>query len=38
MTDKQKIESLRKDYLKALEPYVDGNVLRLGYLLTIGKK
>lgn len=34
----EKIESLRKDYVKALEPYVDGNVLRLGYLLTIGKK
>lgn len=34
----EKIDSFRKDYLKALEPYVDGNVLRLGYLLTIGKK
>ena len=32
------IESLRKDYLKTLEPYIHDNVVRMGYLLTIATK
>jgi len=34
----EKIESLRKDYLKTIEPYILDNVVRLGYLLTIATK
>lgn len=34
----EKIESLRKEYLEALEPYIVDNVVRLGYLLTIATK
>lgn len=34
----EKIESLRKEYLKTVEPYISDNVVRLGYLLTIGTK
>jgi len=34
----EKIESLRKDYLKTLEPYILDNVVRMGYLLTIATK
>lgn len=34
----EKIESLRKEYLKAVEPYIVDNVVRLGYLITIATK
>jgi len=34
----EKIESIRQDYLKTLEPYIHGNIVRLGYLLTIATK
>ena len=34
----EKIEAIRQDYLKSLEPYIHGNVVRLGYLLTIATK
>jgi hypothetical protein len=31
-------ELLRADFLKAIDPYVVENGLRLGYVLTVGKK
>ena len=31
-------ESLRADFVKALDPYIDDNGLRLGYLLTLASK
>ena len=34
----EKIESIRQDYLKTLEPYMHDNMVRLGYLLTIATK
>ncbi|MDQ3083256.1 MAG: hypothetical protein M3Q77_00390, partial [Thermoproteota archaeon] len=34
----EKIESIRQDYLKTLEPYIHGNIVRLGYLLTRATK
>jgi ubiquinone/menaquinone biosynthesis C-methylase UbiE len=34
----EKVELLRKDFLKAIKPYIYENELRVGYLLTIGKK
>jgi ubiquinone/menaquinone biosynthesis C-methylase UbiE len=34
----EKIEAIRQDYLKTLEPYIHGNMIRLGYLLTIATK
>jgi ubiquinone/menaquinone biosynthesis C-methylase UbiE len=34
----EKIESIRQDYLKTLEPYIHDNIVRLGYLLTIATK
>lgn len=34
----EKIESIRQDYLKTLKPYIHGNIVRLGYLLTIATK
>jgi SAM-dependent methyltransferase len=34
----EKIESIRQDYLKTLEPYMRDNMVRLGYLLTIATK
>jgi SAM-dependent methyltransferase len=34
----KKIESIRQDYLKTLEPYMHDNMVRLGYLLTIATK
>ena len=34
----EKIESIRRDYLKTLEPYMHDNMVRLGYLLTIATK
>ncbi|HET6590262.1 MAG TPA: class I SAM-dependent methyltransferase [Candidatus Nitrosocosmicus sp.] len=34
----EKIESLRKEYLTAIEPYIVDNAVRLGYLITIATK
>lgn len=34
----EKIESIRQDYLKTIEPYIHDNIVRLGYLLTIATK
>lgn len=34
----EKIELIRQDYLKTLEPYIRDNIVRLGYLLTIATK
>jgi ubiquinone/menaquinone biosynthesis C-methylase UbiE len=34
----EKIESIRQDYLKTLEPYIHDNIVRLGYLPTIATK
>jgi SAM-dependent methyltransferase len=34
----EKIELIRQDYLKTLEPYMGDNIVRLGYLLTIAAK
>ena len=36
--DEGKIESFRKEYVNTLERYISENVLRLGYLVVIGKK
>lgn len=36
--DPSKVESLRNDFLKAIDPYVVDNGIRLGYLLTIARK
>lgn len=36
--DPSKVESLRNDFLKAMDPYVVDNGIRLGYLLTIARK
>lgn len=34
----EKIELLRKEYLKTIEPYIVENAVRLGYLITIATK
>jgi SAM-dependent methyltransferase len=34
----EKIELIRQDYLKTIEPYIHDNIVRLGYLLTIATK
>ncbi len=34
----EKIELIRQDYLKTLEPYIHDNIVRLGYLMTIATK
>lgn len=34
----EKVELLRKDFLSAIKPYVYDNELRVGYLLTVGRK
>lgn len=34
----EKLESLRKEYLKAIEPYIVDNAVRLGYLITVATK
>ncbi len=34
----EKIELIRQDYLKTLEPYIHDNIVRLGYLLTVATK
>ena len=34
----EKIELIRQDYLKTLEPYIHDNIVQLGYLLTIATK
>lgn len=36
--DEDKIESFRKEYVKTLEQYISDNVLRMGYIVAIGKK
>ena len=33
-----KIDALRSEYLRAIEPYIIDNMVRLGYLITIIKK
>ncbi|MBA3978386.1 MAG: hypothetical protein H0X50_09390 [Nitrosopumilus sp.] len=38
LKDPQKIESLRKDILQAISPYMHDNVLRLDYLVTVSTK
>lgn len=37
-SNNEKIESLRKEYLKTIEPYITDNVIRFDYLLTIATK
>jgi len=34
----EKIELIRQDYLKTIEPYIHDNIVRLGYLLTMATK
>lgn len=38
LKDSQKIESLRNDVLQAITPYIQDNVLRLDYLITLARK
>ena len=38
LRDAQKVESLRNDVLQAITPYIQDNVLRLDYLITVARK
>jgi hypothetical protein len=38
LKEPQKIESLRQDVLEAIKPYIQDNVLRLDYLVTVAIK
>jgi SAM-dependent methyltransferase len=38
LKDHQKVESLKKDVLQAIEPYTNENLLRLDYLVTVAIK
>jgi hypothetical protein len=35
LNDAQKVESLKKDVLRAIAPYTHDNMLRLDYLVTV---
>ncbi|MDQ6723068.1 MAG: hypothetical protein M3Z01_02215, partial [Thermoproteota archaeon] len=38
LKDPDKVESLKKDILQAIAPYIHDNVLRLDYLVTVAIK